>query len=63
MDGIESSVLSTPVSVASITRPMTGSSTDMTMNGIMMAITSVADMPGISAIGTVMNTAVRNPPQ
>ena len=33
------------------------------MNGIMMAITSVAEMPGIRAIGTVMNTANRNAPQ
>ena len=50
---MESSVLSMPVNVASMTRPMTGSSTDMTMNGIMMAITRVAEMPGIRAIGTV----------
>ena len=35
----------------------------MTMNGIMMAITRVADMPGMRAIGTVMNTAPRKPYQ
>ena len=60
---MESSVLSMPVNVASMTRPMTGSSTDMTMNGIMMAITRVAEMPGIRAIGTVTNTATRKPVQ
>ena len=60
---MESSVLSMPVSVASITRPTTGSDTEITMNGIMMAITRVADMPGIRAIGTVMNTATRKPVQ
>ena len=43
--------------------PITGSLTEMTMNGIVIAITSVAEMPGSSAIGTVIATANQNAAQ
>ena len=55
--GIESSVLLTPVIVASSTTPMTGSLTLFTMKGIASAITRTAEKPGMIPVPAASSTA------
>ena len=54
---MESSVLSTPVRVTSMTMPMVGSSMLRTMNEMERAMTKVAETPGSRPTKTAMKTA------